>query len=1395
MLFKPGTLIYAFEVEREGEQDVMYVNYLGAPFVPNIADSAEVMARVVEYLERTPNISRVVFVQQRNYSYDYSQVLFLQELADLDTYLLKQEKILSPNKLSFNNPYELARRYEFMSYMLNFLKSDPLVCYSDLKNEIISQKSSLEKLDEKARYDKSVYLKTLENFYHLLENSKLIKAFGKNLQDYVRGDRSLYAGIFRPDVIPNFTFTRLAAQIPRGAEIISQYDIGAGYDVSTVTILKRPEEVKYFYHVMPPEYSLDEGHHLLLNMARNVLIEHQPKAEEFTDPERVRQVFFNVARDLLQELGDSQKVKISYSDLNKLAAILVRHTIGFGLIEVLLQDKDLQDIVLNAPITQNPIFLRHAKFDECYTNILPSQEDADSWAAKFRMISGRPLDEANPILDTDLSIGEIRARIAVIQQPLSPSGLAYAIRRHRESPWTLPLFIKNKMLNSFAAGLFSFLVDGSRTILVAGTRSSGKCVDGNTLIQLSDGSLIKIKNLVGEKKRDIDDGIITNTSIKDSYAPSLLGMNLSSKKITDVWKRTSPEKVVKIRTKSGKEIITTKEHPYFVYNRRLTNLRADELKIGDLIASPRQLKINEHNPEIFIELKDRSQIISETGDFFILKGKTNSSTVKFPKKLTSELAEFVGLVIGDGHIDSTQLTFFNNCKELREKYISLLKIFEVPYRVFNSRTTKVVQVCSRVLSKTLSKVFEIPLGNKSNKIIIPSIILKSNNNILAAFLRGYFDTDGYCPAGKRDLEPATASKIMSEHLKLALLRFGVIAFTKPRKIKGVEYYRILIRGEFASRFLKEIGFSHPFKKQRAELIISKSFLENTNVDIIPQGNKLVKELRMRFRASPQQHRESGKDYWAYENNQYRVSRRWFKKIVDFYNERYSKILAYKNSAESLRRLSLFKLKDYISKIRQLKNLLEVSYTSIANSSGLSERGVRKILQNQQVGNLESLNKISSSISSLQSLSVARNCPEAVQLVEELSTSRLMVSSFGAGMALLELRNFFNISNEEFASSGISLATVTNLFTGKYIPSFVVIQLMAKKAVEIYDSCLSQETQNLLLEAQQLANSDIFWDEIICAEEINKIDDFVYDLTVEDTHNFVANGLIAHNTSLLGALMLEIMSKYRIITVEDTPELAVDTMRKLRYDILRMKVRSALLQTTSEVAADEGIRTSLRLGDSCLIVGEVRSQEAKALYEAMRVGALANVVAGTIHGASPYGVFDRVVNDLGVPITSFKATDCIIVANPVKTADGMHSIKRVMGLTEVRKHWTKDPEEEKGFVDLLNYNVERDVLEPTDDLINGESEIIKNIAGGVRGWAGNWDAVYDNILLRGRIKEELVKLSDKLQKPELLEAGFVTLNNSMFHQISDKVRQEVGLPVGERVFPEWQKWTINAAKKI
>ncbi|MFC6755062.1 ATPase, T2SS/T4P/T4SS family, partial [Halorubrum tibetense] len=82
----------------------------------------------------------------------------------------------------------------------------------------------------------------------------------------------------------------------------------------------------------------------------------------------------------------------------------------------------------------------------------------------------------------------------------------------------------------------------------------------------------------------------------------------------------------------------------------------------------------------------------------------------------------------------------------------------------------------------------------------------------------------------------------------------------------------------------------------------------------------------------------------------------------------------------------------------------------------------------------------------------------------------------------------------------------------------------------------------------------------------------------------------------------------------------------------------------EPSPSEAVRTALRLGGGALVVGEVRGEEATALYEAMRVGAAGETVLGTIHGEDPESVRERVVTDLGVSRSSFAATDLLVVLN-------------------------------------------------------------------------------------------------------------------------------------------------------
>jgi hypothetical protein len=113
---------------------------------------------------------------------------------------------------------------------------------------------------------------------------------------------------------------------------------------------------------------------------------------------------------------------------------------------------------------------------------------------------------------------------------------------------------------------------------------------------------------------------------------------------------------------------------------------------------------------------------------------------------------------------------------------------------------------------------------------------------------------------------------------------------------------------------------------------------------------------------------------------------------------------------------------------------------------------------------------------------------------------------------------------------------------------------------------------------------------------------------------------------------------------------------------------------------------------------------------------------------------------------------------------------------------------------MKYNSKTDTLEPTDDLINGDSEIIKAIAGNVKDWVGNWSAVWDNITLRASTKEKLVQYAEKQKMPDLLEAEFVILSNDQFHRISEKVREEVGNLDSKRILYEWDEWLKQKIKE-
>ena len=413
-----------YELVQSGEETIIKINYESKSFSPSIEDNAMVMMDAIDRLTENPSVSRITFNQRRHFNYSYEQTQMLMQIANIYSYFVKNKQVLSIKNLGSEADSQefLAQRFETLRYILyNLLKTDPLGAYVELKRVIRAENINIKNTkDLRVKESSNSYLRTLNQIFEELEKTNLIKNSKEYLSGYTQGNREVYKMIFRPTVTPDFMYSRIQASPPKDAKQLALYKVGSNTDIA---IYDAPSDVKNIYHITPPEFKLSEDKYALLNLAKSVLSEHKPREEEFLDPEKMRATFTNIGTDLIRDLAEQRGLQYSPEEIKEIAEVLVRHTVGFGVIELILQDEKVQDLTINSPMGQVPIFVLHSDHHECVSNIVPSRDDFESWATKFRLLSGRPLDEANPILDTEVQLPGSRNRVSIITKPLNPFDL------------------------------------------------------------------------------------------------------------------------------------------------------------------------------------------------------------------------------------------------------------------------------------------------------------------------------------------------------------------------------------------------------------------------------------------------------------------------------------------------------------------------------------------------------------------------------------------------------------------------------------------------------------------------------------------------------------------------------------------------------------------------------------------------------------------------------------------------------------------------------------------------------------------------------------------------------------------------------------------------------------
>lgn len=283
------------------------------------------------------------------------------------------------------------------------------------------------------------------------------EALGRLCEEVFEGGR-----LPGPRLRPSFMFSRLRMDPPPGAELVEGYRLEGG----EVRIYRCSSQFLYF--LLPQECFLPPDLVRLMYEVREALFRMPPSLEG--GPELLRgRIERLAARRMAEEVG-RRGWEVDREGIDRLSKSLARFTAGFGVLELLLSDEKVQDVYLDAPPGETPIHLYHQDFEECLTNVYPSEEEAEVLVSRLRALSGRPFSEADPVLEAELG----GVRVTAIGPPLSPEGKAFSFRRHRSSPWTLPQFVRAGFLDPSTASLLSLLVDAQASLLLTGTRGSGK---------------------------------------------------------------------------------------------------------------------------------------------------------------------------------------------------------------------------------------------------------------------------------------------------------------------------------------------------------------------------------------------------------------------------------------------------------------------------------------------------------------------------------------------------------------------------------------------------------------------------------------------------------------------------------------------------------------------------------------------------------------------------------------------------------------------------------------------------------------------------------------------------------------------------------------------------------
>lgn len=338
-------------------------------------------------------------------------------------------------------------------------------------------------------------------------------------------------------------------------------------------------------------------------------------------------------------------------------------------------------------------------------------------------------------------------------------------------------------------------------MLITGKRGTGKCLTGDTLVTLDDGSQVPIRDLSN-----------------DSKFVACLGNNLkvSLAKKKGLMKRTVG-RILKVKMRSGREIKLTPEHPLLTIGGWRD---AKELGAGSRIAVPRKIDVfgkdvmEEHKIKILAYLVSKGY----TGDFITFTSKDPMIMREFKQSVRLFDPTLVPKKHGENRFS------FRVVKKARK--------FDGRGRLEKSSIRKWID--SVGLSNTVSR-----------EKFVPDSIFRLPRHQIALFLNRLFSGGGCVYKAKHgdkkswEMSYSSESETLVRQVQHLLTRFEIQSKFREKRTrcrgKDFKSFELYVTGPNIIKFVNDVGFFGGKSRVQSRLLReSVETVRNPNVDTIPR---------------------------------------------------------------------------------------------------------------------------------------------------------------------------------------------------------------------------------------------------------------------------------------------------------------------------------------------------------------------------------------------------------------------------------------------------------------------------------------------------------------------------------------------------------------------------------